>query len=243
MNIRPVVPTASIAPPQGMRAEVLGLFPAGVAGAEMFDFAHAEPLFAEEEGGVARAVEKRRLEFRAGRTCARRSLVALGFEPGAIVMGRDRAPEWPDGVVGSITHTKGYCAAVVGKAGDFAGLGVDAEAQGRVGPELWAHIARPEEIGWLQRARDDPEASVRATLLFSAKEALYKAQYPVTRAWLGFHDVRVTFEGEKHYTVELSKDVDGLGSAGARFRGRWLVSGGLVVTGLAIARAPGTARG
>src|SRR5690242_7832438 len=95
-----------------LRASVRALFPTGVCGAELVDFSQASPLYLEESVLVKNAVEKRIAEFCAGRHCAREALRALGRTPGAI-LAEGRAPIWPDGVVGAITHCTGYCGAVV----------------------------------------------------------------------------------------------------------------------------------
>lgn len=84
-------------------------------------------LFPEEERVVARAVEKRRREFTTGRACARLALERLGIGAVAIPNGERGEPLWPSGVVGSITHCRGYCGCAVAKAGDVVVVGIDAE--------------------------------------------------------------------------------------------------------------------
>lgn len=168
-----------------------------------------EGLWPEEEVQVTRAVPTRRLQFAAGRRCARAGLAALGLPPGPIPAGPQRAPGWPAGTTGSISHTAGYAVAVVrrtapGPAGSRASaagpaepsapdpsrisIGVDAEQLGRVGDHLYSRLFTPGEEAWLARlpgARRD----AAATAVFGAKEAFYKAQFPLTSAWVGFHDV------------------------------------------------------
>ena len=167
-----------------------------------------EGLWPEEEAQVARAVAARRVQFAAGRRCARAGLVALGLAAGPIPTGPHRAPCWPDGTTGSISHTTGYAVAVVRRTGagapgavpadtgepeapenDPISIGVDAEQLGRVGDHLYSRLFTPAEEAWLARlpgARRD----AAATAVFGAKEAFYKAQFPLTGAWVGFHDVR-----------------------------------------------------
>jgi 4'-phosphopantetheinyl transferase EntD len=159
-----------------------------------FAIAHDVPalvddaLFPEERQHIASAVEKRRAEFGMARLCARRALAALGVGPCALVPHADRSPRWPDGVVGSISHTQGCCAVVVAKAADVAGVGLDVEQDEELRPELERMICTPPERAWL-----DSQPSARrgqlGKLFFSAKEAFYKAQYPLTRAYLDFRDV------------------------------------------------------
>ena len=163
---------------------------AGVVAFEIRGGASPELLFPEERERMARAVEGRVREFAAGRACARAGLATLGFAPAPLLSGADRAPQWPSGVCGSISHTEGYCIAVVASTQRCAGIGVDAELVGRVRADLWRTTMRPEEIEWLN-GLDEPLRAPSATILFGAKEAFYKCQHSLTRAWVGFDDVCV----------------------------------------------------
>ena len=92
---------------------LLELFSAGCVAEEAVPQLHDAELFPEERACLAKAVEKRRAEFGTARVCARRALAQLGFPPMPLVPNKDRSPVWPQGVVGSITHTRGYCAVIV----------------------------------------------------------------------------------------------------------------------------------
>ena len=94
------------------------ILPAGVASAEVFADLPDAVLFPQEASALATAVEKRRREFATGRACARRALDDLGIAPSAILPGERGAPQWPPGIVGSITHCAGYRAAAVALATD-----------------------------------------------------------------------------------------------------------------------------
>lgn len=220
-----------------MRTELKALFPEGVAGAELSRFEDAEPLFHEELAYVERAVDKRRQEYALGRTCARRALALLGLPPQPLPANSDRSVRWPEQVWGSITHAEGLCAAVAARRGDLAGIGIDAEVRGRVTPKLWSHIASPREIAWFESARDAALANERATLLFSAKEAFYKAQFCVTRTFVGFHEVELEFSDDA-FCVRLRNDIGGAFEAGSEFVGRYALLSGHAVTGLCIAHPP-----
>ena len=148
------------------------------------------PLHPSEAEFVARAAPKRRRDFAAGRDCARRALAQLGIADFALRAAPDRVPLWPAGVVGSISHTTDYCLAVVAGTRVAAAIGVDVEVVGDVGEHLWARICTPREREWLE-ALDAARRPRAATLVFSAKEAVYKCQYPLTREWLGFHDLEI----------------------------------------------------
>jgi 4'-phosphopantetheinyl transferase EntD len=177
------------------------LFPADVvtvrATAEMYDGA----LFPEEEAAVAKAVEKRRREFAAGRTAARAALAQLGFAPQAIRASDDRAPEWPIGVVGTISHTKHCCAVAVARSDRYAGLGLDVEGAEALKPELYRAICTPDEVARLARL---PPLVDWGKVVFSAKEAFYKCYYPSMRVFLGFHDVELEIDPEaRRFTAAI----------------------------------------
>ena len=173
------------------------LYPEGVAAAALRDFTAAAPLWRAEEPAVANAVPKRAREFAAGRDAARRALGRLGERPCAIVRRADRTPEWPAGTVGDISHAPGYCGAVVGYRSRFRGLGLDVERADAIGHSLRELIASPREWEGLAAGGDPP----RGTVLFSGKEAFYKAQYAITRAWLDFADVELRLVDESRFEL------------------------------------------
>ena len=166
------------------------LFPPGVAAAELRMPGDASLLYPEEAVSVVKAVPKRVGEFAAGRLCARRALAEFGITGVPLTMAPDRAPVWPESMVGSITHARGLCAAVVAERRCFASLGLDVEVTGDVKRDLWRHICVAAESAWLESLPVPAQASA-ATLIFSAKEAFYKCQYPITQERLNFSDLRV----------------------------------------------------
>ena len=147
-------------------------------------------LLPEEAAYVEKAVAKRVKEFAAGRVCAKAALAALGVHDVALLAGLGRQPLWPAGIVGSITHTAGLCAAAVASAGRVAAIGLDSEIAGAPTVDIWPSICRDEELAWVGSLAAEQHAAA-VTLLFSAKEAFYKAQYPLVGEWLDFHDVRI----------------------------------------------------
>lgn len=166
------------------------LFPDGVAAAEMRETADPGLLYPEEAVSVERAVAKRIGEFAAGRACARLALAEIGIHDFAIRTAKDRQPLWPTGVIGSITHTTGFYAAVAARVGDLIAIGLDCEVVGKITSDIWESISRPEEMQWIQ-SLPPPQQAAGVALIFAAKEAFYKCQYPLTAEWLDFHDIRV----------------------------------------------------
>ncbi len=213
------------------------LLPGVVAVAESSGEDDGIALLPEEEALVSRAVEKRRAEFAGGRACARRALERLGVPPGPILTGERGEPLWPQGVVGSITHCDGYRASAAAHREDLAALGIDAEPHAPLPEGLLDSIARPEERPRLaELARAEPGVHWDR-LLFSAKESVYKAWFPLTEAWLGFEDASLTIDREAGtFSARLLVPGPELGGRTIEgFEGSWLVRDGIVATAIAVA--------
>lgn len=209
------------------------LLPAGAAGVETFQDVPEATLYPEESAVVARAVEKRRREFATVRHCARRALARLGVPPVPLLPGERGAPQWPDGVVGSMTHCDGYRAAVVartGAAGQLRSLGVDAEPHLPLPEGVQRLIALPEETSMLAGLAAADPAVCWDRLLFCAKESIYKAWFPLTRRWLDFTEASVTLAAEGTFTARLLVDAAVAGQPLTGFTGRWLADRGLLLT-------------
>jgi 4'-phosphopantetheinyl transferase EntD len=171
-------------------AELAALLPAGIAAAHLDQQAPPGLLLAAEVQCTNQWSQKRRQDFTAGRVCARKALQQFNLGDFPLRAGTDGLPVWPTGVTGSITHTTGYAAAVVGPVTRVRGLGVDTEVIAAVNEEVWEFICTPAEHTALHR--EAPEGRPRrAALIFAAKEAFYKCQYPLSGEWLEFGDVSV----------------------------------------------------
>jgi enterobactin synthetase component D / holo-[acyl-carrier protein] synthase len=193
-------------------------------------------LFPEEEEVIARSVPGRRREFATGRACARAALARLGVPPQGIPSGARGAPEWPDGVVGSITHCDGFRGCAVAWGAEFATIGVDAEVHAGLPDGLLGDIALSEERAQLTAlARKQPQWRWDR-LLFSIKESVYKAWFPLAERWLGFEDATVKIDpAERTFSARLlvpGPDFDGAELAG--FSGRWTITDGVIVTAIAV---------
>jgi 4'-phosphopantetheinyl transferase EntD len=208
------------------------LVPCGVAVAEASEDVDGVALFPEEASIVANAVDARRRAFTTARTCARRALAGLGIEPTAIPRGERGAPRWPAGVVGSITHCEGYRAAAVARRANLLCIGIDAEPNAGLSDGVLAAIASNEERLALARlAREDARVGW-GRLLFSAKESVYKAWYPLTGRWLGFKDAVVTFDLERgrFHARLLVRGPSLPDRCLTGFDGAWLAENGLLLT-------------
>lgn len=185
---------------------------------------------------LAKAVNKRKAEFLAGQLCATLSLEQLSGAILPLPRGADRSPQWPEGYLGSISHTDTRAIAVAARAADYRMLGIDLETlidasrAEAVGPM----VAKPHE--WDLR----PLAMTRAdflTVVFSAKEALYKAIYPSIRRIIEFSDVTLTVIGDDWLELELSPDIRAEHLAQTKFRLRYRISDGHCLSVLAVAHA------
>lgn len=169
---------------------------------------------------LASATRKRKAEFRAGRYCAMRALEAMGARPTVPPIGRDRAPVWPDGIVGSISHSAGYAIAVAADRQSYLGLGIDLEGivPANDVPGLLPHVASQEEMERLS-ATFGPAAAF--TLLFSGKEAIYKAIYPLVRRFVGFHEMSFIELGQGKLLFQpigaIAQSLSGLDSLSVSF--------------------------
>ena len=193
-------------------------------------------LFPEEAALLARAVPKRRTEFATARLCARTALATLGHPPAPILPGPKGAPQWPSGVVGAITHCAGYRAAAVARATELAAVGIDAEPHGPLPEGVLRVIGLPVEVDQLVRLGVETPGTHWDRLLFSAKESVYKAWFPLTGQWLGFEDAEITFSPAGTFTVGLRPT--GALPAGTVFAGRWLVRAGLALTAVTVPPFP-----
>jgi 4'-phosphopantetheinyl transferase EntD len=176
----------------------------GLCGAEIWDEGQAVAIHPLEEVHVVQSAPKRRRDFALGRACARAALAGLGHGEAVIAKGGDGAPLWPPGIAGSITHTDGYAAALVGESGRFAGIGIDAERVGGVTPDLWPRLFTGAEQ---ERLRTEADPLRVATLFFSAKEACYKAW--ARKGALAFREIEVTLDEGGFVAIRHGTNLNG----------------------------------
>ncbi len=172
------------------------------------------------------AVPARLREYSAGRHAARAAMADLGAPPTPLPMGEDRAPLWPAGVTGSITHCRTACLAAVRRGP--GGIGLDLEEATPLPPDLWDTVLLPPEADW---ARAQPDPGLAAKLVFSAKEAAYKAQYAESRALFGFDRLALTVT-DTAFTARFTAATPPF-AEGHILAGRWALAEGLILTAVA----------
>ncbi|WNI32307.1 4'-phosphopantetheinyl transferase superfamily protein [Streptomyces sp. ITFR-6] len=200
------------------------------------DHGDADTLFPEEAAQVARSTPARRAEFASVRACARRAMARLGLPPVPVLRGPRGAPLWPPGLVGSMTHCQGYRGAALASAREFRSLGIDAEPHVQLPSAIRQVVVSATEERWMAVQR--PALAIHwDRLLFSAKESVFKAWYPLTLLELDFNQAEIVFRrteqdaSEGTFTARLLCRAPGMPGS---FEGRWLVSGGIVATAVTV---------
>ena len=189
-----------------MLASFKGLLPEGVSFSRTEYQVDVQINEAEIPPQLSEAVQRRKAAYVAGRASARAALLAAGAATGEVGYGEKNAPNWPQGWVGSITHTEtsenqGVAAAAVGSLGAHRSIGIDSEqwASLETAREIREQVAVPEEMEILSFLKEEQAL----TVLFSAKEAIYKAVAPLVGVFFDFEDARLA-AASKGAVLELT---------------------------------------
>jgi enterobactin synthetase component D len=212
-------------------------------GAALADFAAGVELPAQLRG----AVDSRKREFIAGRRCAREAIGALTPELARVpvLIGPGRDPLWPEGLVGSLSHSHGIAIAAVARAADYCAIGIDSE---RLMPQstatdIAAQIASATELEALARTMSVSPRRI-LTLVFSAKETLFKCLNPLVRRFFDFRDARVlSIDLSEHaFQVQLLATLSPTFIAGTTLSGTAAIVDDRVYTAMVLPRREGRAR-
>ncbi|MBL4811537.1 MAG: 4'-phosphopantetheinyl transferase superfamily protein [Rhodobacteraceae bacterium] len=178
-----------------------------------------------EAAAIARAVAPRKAEFAAGRSAARSAMSQFGLAPAAIAMQPDRSPDWPQGLAGSITHDQGLCLAAVAQTKSCRAVGIDIEPLAEFDSET-AQTVAPE--------LPTDAAPHDAAIVFSIKEAVYKAQYPLSQEVLNFDALEVVLD-KKHakFAARFCQSAGPI-SAGTLWHGRYECVAGRVFSAMIV---------
>ena len=166
------------------------LYPGGIAaGVFPVDVQDAPPPHPQELDAVATASRERRRHYLAGRRAAHVLLEQARAPSAPLLSETDGAITWPEGWTGSITHSADWCAAAIARRSDSRGIGIDLENSARMNEPIARRILTPAEQQWA--AESEADDLLMAALLFSAKEALYKAAAPILKKFIGFRDAEL----------------------------------------------------
>lgn len=196
------------------------------------DVADALRQVGDLPASLLQAVDKRKIAYLAGRYCAQQALRGLGVADKQVYRADDGSPVWPEGIIGSITHTDTYAAAVVGRREAVEAMGIDSERI--LNPDALKAVqslvvqARERE---LIQSRTLPD-EVSYALVFSAKESVFKALYPFAKQYFGFDSATVAawHEDEKKLVLVLKKDLDRAYPNGRTFEIHYAIEANLVHT-------------
>lgn len=166
------------------------LFPPEVEGVILPIDDYVSELTRDEYKIIQNASDKRKREFSTGRVCAKKALAALNMNNVSILTGSNREPLWPEGMIGSISHCKDQCGAIVGYTGKIKSIGFDVETIKTLKNDIRRLVCTEKEKQWLKKNSDNSNDN-HLLLLFSLKEAIYKCIYPAEQIRLGFKDVSI----------------------------------------------------
>lgn len=142
----------------------------------------------------ARPGSSRYRELQAGRHCAARALHQAGMARQPLLADGAGAPQWPDGWVGSITHSGGRCAAAVVKRSAAEAIGIDMERPRAMSQRAARRVCTPDELAIC--ASLPPIGAPWPLVVFSLKESFYKAWWPRHHQRLAFQDVQIARIGD-----------------------------------------------
>ncbi|MFK7753069.1 MAG: 4'-phosphopantetheinyl transferase [Sedimentitalea sp.] len=187
----------------------------------------------QESAALQRAVPARQRAFAAGRSAARRAMAKLNKPISPVLMGTDRAPIWPPGLVGSLSHSQTCCIAALARAQDCTSLGVDVEERTGLDPDLFDIVCTAAERKWLAQFPAN-ESTLHAKLIFSAKETAFKAQYPLSKCLLGFDRFEIALDlGKNRFSARFTQDT-GPFARNSSLVGGFASERGLIVTALTV---------
>ena len=177
---------------------IKSLFPEGVTGIIQPIDDHLSYLHPEELRSIQAASSKRKFEFSTGRWCAKQALAVQGVNNTLILSGENREPVWPEGFIGSISHCKDKCGAIISKNTDMQSLGFDIENIKKLKNDISRIVCTDEEKDWIKGQKKYPY-NVLVLLIFSLKEAVYKCIYPYKQIRIGFKDCTIIPNLESNY--------------------------------------------
>lgn len=190
-----------------------------------------------EAACIANAVPQRQTEFHAGRQAVRTAMSKQGVLDQSVLCHADRSPIWPKGLVGSISHNHQACLAVVGRSSNWASVGVDLEDDSELNADIIPEICIRAELAWINKLPHQRRASA-AKLIFCAKEATYKAQYPLTGVLFGFEHLHIEISQQTAQFQARFLASAGRFEKGATLTGRYAHAAGVIVAGMALDPIP-----
>ncbi len=181
-----------------------------------------------------RAIKKRRTEFLLGRLAAFRAIKALGIHPEPVLRGKHREPLWQDGIVGSISHKGDIAIAAVVRKTIADGIGVDLERMDEpVNLRISTRVCHPSEMDWIFKSQNNRD--IRFRMVFSAKEAGFKAFFPIQQIYLNYLDAELRWnEGRQSFGGSLLKSAGNHYPVGCSFEVGCRIIGNFVLSSITL---------
>lgn len=189
------------------------------------DLSRFHQLDPAEKALVEKAVDRRKGDFGDARWCAHQALRTLATDR-PILRDERGMPRFPQEVAGSLTHTRGYRAAVVASTQQWRSLGIDAEPAESLPDDVVGSIATPQELDTANSTGKKLGIDCMDTVLFSAKESIYKSWYPLAKRFLDFDGAVVEIHPDGRFSARLVVDPTPVEC----IEGSWMVGGGFVIT-------------
>lgn len=186
-------------------------------------------LWPEEREVIASATALRQIQYATVRDCARQALVQLGLPEAAILTDEKRCPIWPEGIVGSMTHCRGYAAAALVRESDLRAIGIDAEPAEPLPEGVLRRVTSEQERNHIENLTHTDPRIPWDRLLFSMKESVYKAWFPLARLPLGFHDVELCIKANQTAEISFLCEVP-INLFTQEWHVRWIVDSGVLFT-------------
>jgi len=186
-------------------------------------------LFPDEVPAVKEVRHSRLAEFSLGRELARQALEQIGGPRCSIPADSERCPVWPDGYVGSISHSHGFCIAAAATSKEYKSIGIDVERYRIEDENLFDYICTPSEIADAVRETGFTSAECVA-LIFSAKESVYKAYFPIFRMFFDFTDVYISLISQTSHKGTFHARSTGFSPKTLSTTGRWIRRRDIVLT-------------
>ena len=219
-------------PHNQLAAGVAGLFPPNVMTELLEIDAVTEVLYPEENRLVEHNHARRIRDFTAGRIAARHVLAALGVSQYPLLKDGDTTL-WPEGIIGSIAHSGQYAGVAVARKPEIIALGLDIEEIARTS-RVAAHITTPHERQLINQLAPPLRPEV-ISLVFSAKESLFKAIHPLVKTYFGFQNAEVEWDlPNQTYQVTLLKTLSPIFPVQHTLTGRFYMGNGYIFTGMSV---------
>ena len=134
--------------------------------------------------------------------------------------GQQGEPIWPDGIVGSVTHKNGTAIVAIAESKKYQSLGIDLEY---LDPFRQRHIqSRVLTATEQELFENSNQSQMELLLIFSAKESIYKAIYPLTHEFFGFKDVECLTRNKSNLIFVLKRRLGNNFDVGSKITVDWI---------------------